>query len=237
MGISSQFYQVADVGAAPITRLAFREKYVDFSIPFMKAKIAALYSGLTEIKDLSDLIEVDYRTPITYGVIKGSYTERFFRSGNNSICRRLWKIMNEKNTFVRSAQEGVQKVLNSNGTYVFFIESPFAEWHIRNHCNLKMLDFQIGPELKYCFTLRRKSPLTKRLNQVLRTLKNKRYLKRLFKRWWPALNCPISPKPTKTAPTEYRLERPADGAAIMSVKCLSKILLLIVQIVYNVIQD
>ncbi|CAD5114997.1 unnamed protein product [Dimorphilus gyrociliatus] len=178
----------------------------------MKAKIAALYSGLAEIKDLSDLIEVDSKTPITYGVIKGSYTERFFRSGNNPLCRRMWKVMNQEDTFVRSAQEGVAKVLSSNGTFVFFIESPFAEWHVRNHCDLRLLDFQIGPELKYCLILRHKSPLTKCLNDILRILKSKHFLKRLFKRWWPDRDCAKTPIPTRMLPTEYKLERPVDGA-------------------------
>ena len=49
-------FQEMDLAAAPLTRTALREQVVDFTYPFMTAKMTALFHKDIEAESLEDLV-------------------------------------------------------------------------------------------------------------------------------------------------------------------------------------
>lgn len=65
------------------------------------------------------------QTEIKYGTIESGTTKEFFRTSTIPTYERMWSFMSSQkpSVFVKSNEEGIQRVRNENGRYAFLIES------------------------------------------------------------------------------------------------------------------
>ena len=115
-----------DIAAGAISITPWREKFVDFTLPFMKAGIATVLKkesplsrkGIPKIRSPFDLVN---QTVIKYGMIPGSLTYSYFQFANQSRIHHLWETMTSAipPVFEWSAHDGVARVRRSNGEVRF----------------------------------------------------------------------------------------------------------------------
>ena len=97
----------ADMSLADMTITSKREKAVDFSIPYMQTGIQILYqpSMLKMMNAISSVEDLVNQTTIKFGCVRGGATERFFKTSNKDIYRRVWETMNEMDEMSNSNRE------------------------------------------------------------------------------------------------------------------------------------
>ncbi|CAG2168217.1 unnamed protein product, partial [Oppiella nova] len=122
---------------------------------------------------------------IEYGLLRNSSTEAYFRDSSLTLNSRMWTRMREMNdVFVDSYSEGVRKVRESDGKYVFLMESPANDYiNDRQPCNT----YKVGKNLnvvEYGIALPRGSPLRDKVNLAIMDLKGKGVVAVLENKWW-----------------------------------------------------
>lgn len=66
---------------------------------------------------------------------------KLFQNSNETVYQKIWQVMSSTNPTVltNTNNEGKERVLRSNGKYVFFMESTTIEYYIKQDCNLTMV--------------------------------------------------------------------------------------------------
>lgn len=91
---------------------------------------------------LNFLILFSYFKQIHAGTLESGSTMTFFRDSQMETYRKMWDFMElHGNTFVKSYDEGVERVLQGN--YAFLMESTMIDYLVQRDCNLT----QIGGQL------------------------------------------------------------------------------------------
>lgn len=183
--------QEADVAAGALSIVPSRKEVVDFTIPFMQAGIATIISKPPPGSDLpiTHPRELVNQSDIKYGCIPGSLTYQFFKTTNDTTYRQMWQTMlkfseMDDSVFAWTSAAGVQRVRESKGKYVFFLESTFAEYLVNQRpCDLMMLDEFLNPT-DYAFAVQKNSRLKKRINNAIQTLLDNGVVDRFRERWW-----------------------------------------------------
>uniref|UniRef100_A0A4W4F597 Glutamate receptor n=1 Tax=Electrophorus electricus TaxID=8005 RepID=A0A4W4F597_ELEEL len=88
------------------------------------------------IESVDDLAD---QTAIEYGTMHGGSTMTFFQNSRYQTYQRMWNFMHSKqpSVFVKSTEEGIARVLNSN--YAYLLESTMNEYHRQRNCNLTQI--------------------------------------------------------------------------------------------------
>ncbi|XP_031431867.2 glutamate receptor ionotropic, kainate 5-like [Clupea harengus] len=138
------------------------------------------------IESPDDLAE---QTAIAYGTMQGGSTMAFFRNSRYQTYQRMWNFMHSKqpSVFVKSTEEGIARVLNSN--YAYLLESTMNEYHRQRNCNLT----QIGGLLDtkgYGIGMPLGSPYRDEISLAVLQLQESDRLEILKRRWWEGGQCP-----------------------------------------------
>ena len=83
-----------------------------------------------------------------YGVVEGGSTNRMLKLGTGEMYGTInsyWESARGKNAFVRSMQEGIDRVLQSKRKYAFFMESATAKYMANRNCELSIINDIIHP--------------------------------------------------------------------------------------------
>ena len=155
----------------------------------MEVGIAAVLMKTSRLQNITSPYELANQSiarDITYGLIPGSQTYHYFRLSNNSAIQKMWHKMriSHPSAFVWSSLDGVNRVRNSSGKFVFFVESSFAQYLTsRAPCDLTYLSEMLNPS-QYAFAFKKGNPLKKRIDKVINSLKANGVLERLQNKWW-----------------------------------------------------
>ena len=125
-------------------------------------------------------------TGLRYGCIPGSLTQAFFRTSRDRDYSKMWHIMSTTlpSVFEWTSRKGIARVRESNGRYVFMLESVFANYLVgQPPCDLILLDVLLNPS-DYAFALQKGSSLTKKINRAMNQLKEAGVIDKLYRKWW-----------------------------------------------------
>ncbi|XP_031439702.1 glutamate receptor ionotropic, kainate 4 [Clupea harengus] len=138
------------------------------------------------IESVDDLAD---QTAIEYGTMHGGSTMTFFRNSRYQTYQRMWNFMHSKqpSVFVKSTEEGIARVLNSN--YAYLLESTMNEYYRQRNCNLT----QIGGLLDtkgYGIGMPIGSVYRDEFDLAILKLQEENRLEILKRRWWEGGKCP-----------------------------------------------
>ena len=137
--------------------------------------------GVTSPLQLDDLPQ-----QFQFGCIPGSLTYHHFRKSNDTRLQKLWHRITTADppAWEWTAKAGLDRVRRSNGTYIFLLESVFAEFQLsEEYCDLQLLKDVINTS-EYAFAVQKESDLLDSLNQVLNYFKERGTLDKLKNKWW-----------------------------------------------------
>ncbi|NP_001191540.1 glutamate receptor subunit protein GluR2 precursor [Aplysia californica] len=126
------------------------------------------------------------QTEIRYGITANGSTEDFFSQSNVSVYEKMWNFMKntEPSVFVKTTQEGIERVRNSKGKYAFLLDSSFNEYHNqRKPCNT----MKVGRNLDvkgYGIATPLGSDLRASINIAVLELNEIGELLKLHQKWW-----------------------------------------------------
>ncbi|XP_039478210.1 glutamate receptor ionotropic, kainate 4 [Oreochromis aureus] len=138
------------------------------------------------IESVDDLAD---QTAIEYGTMHGGSTMTFFQNSRYQTYQRMWNFMQSKqpSVFVKSTEEGIARVLNSN--YAYLLESTMNEYYRQRNCNLT----QIGGLLDtkgYGIGMPLGSVYRDEFDLAILKLQEDNRLEILKRKWWDGGKCP-----------------------------------------------
>uniref|UniRef100_A0A8D0CN82 Glutamate receptor n=1 Tax=Scleropages formosus TaxID=113540 RepID=A0A8D0CN82_SCLFO len=138
------------------------------------------------IESVDDLAD---QTAIEYGTMHGGSTMTFFQNSRYQTYQRMWNFMHSKqpSVFVKSTEEGIARVLNSN--YAYLLESTMNEYYRQRNCNLT----QIGGLLDtkgYGIGMPVGSVYRDEFDLAILKLQEDNRLEILKRKWWDGGRCP-----------------------------------------------
>uniref|UniRef100_A0AAR2KYT6 Glutamate receptor n=2 Tax=Pygocentrus nattereri TaxID=42514 RepID=A0AAR2KYT6_PYGNA len=138
------------------------------------------------IESVDDLAD---QTAIEYGTMHGGSTMTFFQNSRYQTYQRMWNFMHSKqpSVFVKSTEEGIARVLNSN--YAYLLESTMNEYYRQRNCNLT----QIGGLLDtkgYGIGMPLGSVYRDEFDLAILKLQEENRLEILKRKWWDGGKCP-----------------------------------------------
>ncbi|XP_076330231.1 glutamate receptor 2-like [Tachypleus tridentatus] len=154
------------------------------------AKLAAVFTAerlVIEIRSIEDLVSQGI---IDYGTVENSLIQEFFASHHTEIFRIAFQNMRNKNTFVRTAAEGIDKVretssvpLGESGRFAFIFDSPVLDFAVEQEpCNTETVEL-FAPQ-NYGFGLQKSSPYEKKFSLGILKLKKEGFFEVLYQRWF-----------------------------------------------------
>ncbi|OWA51398.1 putative Glutamate receptor ionotropic, kainate 5 [Hypsibius exemplaris] len=176
----------ADLTMGDIAVTRAREQVVDFTYPFMTSGLTILARrSTTEAKSIRSVADLAGQTEIKYGVVAGGSTYQFFKSHKFDPFRRMYEFMmnNSDDCFVRSYEEGVHRVHESNGRYMLIAESNLVDYAVSQNCNLT----SIGREFTstgFAIAVKTGSDLREKISRAILSLKEDHVLSELREKWW-----------------------------------------------------
>lgn len=186
--IGSLMQQGSDLAPKSMSTRAMAGIWYFFTLIMISSYTANLAAFLTvekivyPIENAKDLSE---QTEIKYGCVESGSTRTFFQGSQIEIYKKIYKFMEDHKTYVRSNEEGKEKV--EQGNFAFFMESTSIEYIIERNCNLT----QIGSPLdskNYGIATRKfppyKRPYRTLLSQAILQLQENGMLHVLKNRWW-----------------------------------------------------
>ncbi|KAK2912542.1 hypothetical protein Q8A73_006655 [Channa argus] len=138
------------------------------------------------IESVDDLAD---QTAIEYGTMHGGSTMTFFQNSRYQTYQRMWNFMHSKQpgVFVKSTEEGIARVLNSN--YAYLLESTMNEYYRQRNCNLT----QIGGLLDtkgYGIGMPLGTVYRDEFDLAILKLQEDNRLEILKRKWWDGGKCP-----------------------------------------------
>jgi hypothetical protein len=150
------------------------------------ANLAAFLTVERMVSPIESAEDLAKQTDIQYGTVEGGSTKEFFRTSKSQTYQRMWSFMNGfgSSVFVKSNQEGVNKVRSMRGKYAFLLESSVNEYlNERMPCdtmkvgtNLDSKGYGVGTPIG--------SDLTDAINLAVLQLREEGTLEELRKKWW-----------------------------------------------------
>lgn len=183
--------QRADFAIADLTVTESRQRYIDFTEPFMENQLSAIIrkEDAVGLKTLEDLVQQNeayetQRTNIAYGTYRTGSTFFYLSRSRDPVARQMYTWMSRHpEALVTSAKEGFDRV--NAGRYAFIVESTFAEYLTGLYCNLTILydTRQLYPR-QFAIALPKGSPYLKLFNEAIRELKANGVIDRLKAKYW-----------------------------------------------------
>ncbi|CAG2174718.1 unnamed protein product, partial [Oppiella nova] len=187
-GLIGQVYRnETDFAIADITVLNSRQRFVDFSHPFMRWGL----SGLVR-KDISHNIssfeDLSQQTALDFGVKKfGANLPLIHSSDVISKMYNYWD--NSPNSYVFGTdEEGVKRVKASD--YVFITEHPFNEYVVNRDCDLTVIpDKDRHFEFEYAIAMRKDLLFKNVISNAIKHLETIGKLAKLKDKYWKSDKC------------------------------------------------
>ncbi|XP_037875293.1 glutamate receptor ionotropic, kainate 2 [Bombyx mori] len=134
------------------------------------------------IKDVKDLSE---QTKVSYGAVDNSSTFKFFKNSNESLYQKIWTVMEttRPSVFTSSNEEGLHRVLKSEGKYAFFMESTAIEYYTNRYCDLKMVGSKLDSK-EYGIAMPKNFPRKGLIDHAILSLQQLGEITRLKTKWW-----------------------------------------------------
>lgn len=186
--IGSLMQQGSDLAPKSMSTRSMAGIWYFFTLIMISSYTANLAAFLTvekivyPIENAKDLSE---QTEIKYGCIDSGSTRTFFQFSQIEIYRKIYRFMEDHKTYVRSNEEGKERV--EQGNFAYFMESTSIEYITERNCNLT----QIGSPLdskNYGIATRKvsnyKKPYRTLLSQAILQLQENGMLHVLKNRWW-----------------------------------------------------
>lgn len=149
------------------------------------ANLAAFLTVEKIVYPIENAKDLSEQTEIKYGCVDSGTTRTFFQGSQIEIYKKIYRFMEDHKTYVRSNEEGKERV--EQGNFAFFMESTSIEYITERNCNLT----QIGSPLdskNYGIATRKfppyKRPYRTLLSQAILQLQENGMLHVLKNRWW-----------------------------------------------------
>ncbi|XP_013112934.2 glutamate receptor ionotropic, kainate 2 [Stomoxys calcitrans] len=167
-----------------------------FAIIVTNSYTANLAAFLTNSKmegDIKGVEDLAKQSAVKFGTIQGGSTYTLFSESNETTFRLAYNMMQseEPSVYTKTNDEGVERVLKNNGTYMFLMETTSLEYNTERNCKLKMLGETFG-EKHYAIAVPFGAEYRSNLSVAILKLGELGKLFELKKKWWSYENndCP-----------------------------------------------
>jgi ABC-type amino acid transport substrate-binding protein len=178
----------AQLAAAPLTISDNRKQAISFTEPFMDLGTTMLSkkpaSGESPINSFEDLAQ---QTEISYGVVKDGYTMAYFKNSQDPDSQKIWRYLDShsETSMLKNNAEGVKKVRESGGKYIFIMENSTASyWMNQEPCDLLVVGKPISNRNYGFATAKNDNQLNEKVSDAIRTLKENGEIEKLERHWW-----------------------------------------------------
>ncbi|KAK9891998.1 hypothetical protein WA026_017479 [Henosepilachna vigintioctopunctata] len=149
------------------------------------ANLAAFLTVERMVTPINSVEDLAHQTEVEYGTLVDGATYDFFKRSQITQYSKMWDFMNSRShVFVRSYDEGINRVRQSKGKYALLIESPKNEYiNLQKPCNT----MKVGSNLDakgFGVATPLGSPLRDAVNLAVLALKENEELTKLTNRWW-----------------------------------------------------
>ncbi|XP_071955218.1 glutamate receptor ionotropic, kainate 2-like [Antedon mediterranea] len=149
------------------------------------ANLAAFLTVNRMTSPIQNAEDLARQTAIEYGTLSSGATELFLKRSSIPTFEKMWQFMSNKpEVFVKTEEEGVNRVLSADEDYAFLMESTATEYYISQYCRnltrigglLNTISYGIGTPLG--------SKLRDRLTQSILQLQENGTLIEMENKWW-----------------------------------------------------
>ena len=150
------------------------------------ANLAAFLTVETLERPIESVEDLAEQTEIWYGAVSGGSTFNFFKKSNDEVYQKAYNFMtgiHSAEVVMPNNEAGIDKVIESNGKYAFFMESAQIEYLQERKCMLS----QVGGLLDnkgYGIATKQGTPYKARLDQAILKLMESGVLHKLKVKWW-----------------------------------------------------
>ncbi|XP_064481900.1 glutamate receptor 1-like [Ornithodoros turicata] len=155
--------------------------YTVYLAPFLVLHDSSLQDK-TIIHSFEDL---SLQHEVRFGTLQHGSIQEYFEESTYRTNKRMWEAMKaDRSVLVANRQEGVQRVRDSSGKYVFLTESLFAEYiNGRRPCDTWTLGESFSTQF-FALAVRLGSPLRNVLNEAITNLSENGEIEEMKKKWW-----------------------------------------------------
>lgn len=153
------------------------------------ANLAAFLTSSKMEYTVSSLKSLVEQVNIKFGTIEGGSTYTLFAESNETVYRLAYNMMNNEDpsVYTKSNNEGVERVLKNNGSYMFLMETTSLEYNIERHCKLRMVGDKFG-EKHYAIAVPFGAEYRYNLSVNILKLSETGKLFELKNKWWKNTN-------------------------------------------------
>ena len=150
------------------------------------ANLAAFLTVETLERPIESVEDLAEQSEIWYGAVSGGSTFNFFKKSNDEVYQKAFNFMtgiHSAEVVMPNNEAGIDKVIESNGKYAFFMESAQIEYLQERKCMLS----QVGGLLDnkgYGIATKQGTPYKVRLDQAILKLMESGVLHKLKVKWW-----------------------------------------------------
>ncbi|XP_070196713.1 glutamate receptor 3-like [Littorina saxatilis] len=150
------------------------------------ANLAAFLTVERMLHPIETADDLATQTEITYGLVDGGSTRKFFETSQVPTYQRMWNYMKtaQPPVFVKTVEEGVQRVRDSKGKYAFLIESSMNNYYNnRKPCDTARVGGDLNLE-GFGIAMPHGSDLKEIITYATLKMKEDGTLHRLETKWW-----------------------------------------------------
>ncbi|XP_041443940.1 glutamate receptor 1 isoform X2 [Xenopus laevis] len=150
------------------------------------ANLAAFLTVERMVSPIESADDLAKQTEITYGTLDSGSTKEFFKRSKIAVFEKMWTYMRsaEPSVFVKTTEEGMNRVRKSKGKYAYLLESTMNEYiEQRKPCDT----MKVGGNLDskgYGIATPKGSPLRNPVNLAVLKLNEQGLLDKLKNKWW-----------------------------------------------------
>jgi len=150
------------------------------------ANLAAFLTVETLERPINSVEDLPKQNEIFYGAVVGGSTAGFFAKSDQNVYKLINAFMtgvNQAEVMLNSNTEGVEKVIEADGKYAFFMESASIQYLVERECKLS----QVGGLLDskgYGIATKKGTPYKDLLDYAILKLMEGGTLHKLRVKWW-----------------------------------------------------
>ncbi|KAM5172927.1 glutamate receptor 1 isoform 4-T4 [Mantella aurantiaca] len=150
------------------------------------ANLAAFLTVERMVSPIESADDLAKQTEIAYGTLDSGSTKEFFKRSKIAVFEKMWTYMRsaEPSVFVKTTEEGMNRVRKSKGKYAYLLESTMNEYiEQRKPCDT----MKVGGNLDskgYGIATPKGSPLRNPVNLAVLKLNEQGLLDKLKNKWW-----------------------------------------------------
>ncbi|CAL8101103.1 unnamed protein product [Orchesella dallaii] len=196
------------------------------------AAVRTVNRMVTPINSAEDLAA---QTEVEYGTLDRGSTWNFFKRSQMQVYSKMWDFMNARpHVFVRTYDEGINRVREKKGKYALLIESPKNDYtNGRMPCNT----MKVGRNLDakgFGIATPLGSPLKHQINLAVLSMKESGTLMQLQNKWWvDRSECPAEEKGAAETDDELSFSSLAGIFYILIVGLIVALVVAAVEFCYN----